>query len=322
MPEKPGTAPSTLTLLLPARERLRAGAALPAGLARVLGRGDALEPGKPGREAQLLRHFDVLPRRIPIAPLTRQLDAGDGDYGAWLRADPAHVRADLGRARMLACGELGLSHEEAETLVAALRPLFGQEGFPISAPVPSRWYLMIPAQSRIPAFSVPEAVLGDDLHSHMPEGDAGRRWRRLLNEAQVILHNHPLNAARTAAGKLPVNSLWFFGGGSMPDHVRCALRGVASRDPLVAGLAGRVAPPLPVSTPRADVLETVDVVDLEQMRDVAELESPWLQAALAALAAGKFAALDLDFADGHRRRWLPAHRWRFWRRPARTLAGD
>lgn len=319
MTAKPSAAPPVLTLLLPARERLRSGDTLPAGLARVFGRGDALEAGKPGREAQLLRHFDVLPRRIPIAPLTRQLDAGDGAYGAWLRADPAHVRADLGRARMLACGELGLDAAECEQLIAALRPLFGDEGFPISAPTPSRWYLMVPAETRLPAFALPEDVLGDDLHAHMPEGDLGRRWRRLLNESQVLLHNHPVNAARAAAGELPVNSLWFFGGGAMPDHVRCALRGVASEDPLVAALAARVQPALPVSMPKVEALAQVDLVDLSRLRDVAELESPWMAAAFAALAAGKFAALDLDFADGHRQRWLPAHRWRFWRRPARAL---
>ncbi len=312
-------APRVLTLLLPPRERLRRGDVLPDRLGRVLGRGDVLEAGKPGREAQLLRHFDVLPRRVPIAPLTRQLDAGDGAYGAWLRADPAHVRADLGRARMLACGELGLDAAEAEALVAALRPLFGDEGFPISAPTPSRWYLMIPTETRLPEFALPEDVLGDDLHAHMPEGDPGRRWRRLLNEAQVVLHNHPVNARRAAAGKLPVNSLWFFGGGAMPDHVRCGLRGLASEDPLVAGLAARVQPPTALTSPAAAALSEVELVDLPDLRDVAELESPWLAAAFEALAAGRFEALDLDFADGRRQRWLPAHRWRFWRRAARAL---
>jgi hypothetical protein len=54
-------------------------------LSRRLARADALPAGKEGREAQLLRVFEVLPRRIPIAPITRQLDAGDGAYGAWLR---------------------------------------------------------------------------------------------------------------------------------------------------------------------------------------------------------------------------------------------
>jgi len=310
-----------LRLLLPARDRLRAGPTLPARLARLIGRADRLPDAPPGRDAQLLRAFDVLPRRIPVAPITRQMDAGDGHHGAWLRADPAHVRADMGSARMLACGELGLDADEAEALVAALRPLFGDEGFPISAPLPSRWYLMLPLQSQLPAFAPPEAVLGDDLHAHMPEGDAGRRWRRLLNEAQVILHNHPLNARRAAAGKLPVNSLWFWGAGSLPDHVRANGQRYASADPLVLALARLASAPTVAPDPAAlDAAQGPTTLDLATLRDVAGLEAPWLEAALAALATGRFAAIELDFADGARFDWRPGHRWRLWRRPARSLA--
>lgn len=312
---------STLRLLLVGRDRLREGGKLPQRLARLVGRADRLPDAPAGREAQLLRAVDVLPRRIPVAPITRQMDAGDGHHGAWLRADPAHVRADMGSARMLACGELGLSADEADALVGALRPLFGDEGFPISAPVPSRWYLMLPLQSQLPAFAPPESVLGDDLHAHMPQGDPGRRWRRLLNEAQVILHNHPLNERRAAAGKLPVNSLWFWGTGVLPDHVRANGQRYASNDPVLLALARLASAPAVAPDPVALGRETgPTTVDLTALRDVAELDAPWLEAAQAALAKPGFEQIELDFADGARYLWQPAHRWRLWRRPARALA--
>lgn len=314
-------APRTLTLLLPPRGRLRFDKALPPLLASMLARSENLPSGDPGREAQLLRIFDVLPRRISVAPLTRQTDAEDGNYGVWLRADPAHVRADMTTARMLACGELGLSADETEQLISALRPLFGDEGMPISAPLPSRWYLMVPAQSQLPAFEPPEAVLGDDLHAHMPPGDAGRRWRRLLNEAQVILHNHPLNEARAAAGMLPVNSLWFWGAGSLPDHVRAEGVRIATDDLVAKSLAGMAG--VPLSHPFAGALHQdsrPNVIDLPAIRDVSFIESPWLESAMAGLKAKRFDALRLDFADGGRREWRYAHRWRLLRRPARSLA--
>jgi hypothetical protein len=43
-------------------------------------------------------------------------------------------------------------------------------------------------------------VLGDDLFSHLPEGEGGRRWRALMTEAQVLLHNHSWNQQRAAQG--------------------------------------------------------------------------------------------------------------------------
>ena len=54
-----------LTLLLPATAKF-AGIALPAALAKALGRADRAQHDA-GDDAQLARHFDVVPRRWPAA---------------------------------------------------------------------------------------------------------------------------------------------------------------------------------------------------------------------------------------------------------------
>ena len=54
------------TLLLPSPERLGT-PVIDAAVARALGRADRLAPGDPGEQAQLLRHFDLLPRGWPVA---------------------------------------------------------------------------------------------------------------------------------------------------------------------------------------------------------------------------------------------------------------
>ena len=309
-----------LTILLPARARFE-GQLLPLKLAQLLGCANPETAASAGRKAQLQRHFDVLPRHCPEAPITRQLDAGDAITHAWLRADPSYVQADMTSGRMLVCGDMGLSADDCDTLLKPLRPLFGDEGFPISAPVPQRWYLMLPKDSKPPQCSPPDEVLGDDLHQHMPEGDAGRHWRRLLNEAQVILHNHPLNAQRIARGLPPVNSLWFWGGGVLPDHVRTCYRDVFGEDALLRGLgklAGIVVQPIATRfvAPR---IEQDTLIDLCALRELAAFERDWLLPAVAALRRPD--ALLLDFADGVRYTIHRKQRWRFWRRPLVRLAG-
>ena len=48
----------------------------------------------------------------------------------------------------------------------------------------------------------------------------GERWlRRLQNEAQMLLHAHPVNLARMARGALAVNSVWIHGAGAPADPV-------------------------------------------------------------------------------------------------------
>ncbi len=307
-----------LTLLLPARTRFR-GQALPAELGRLLGRADRIPDATAGIKPQLQRYFDVIPRHCPVAPITRQLDARDANVQAWLRADPAYVQPDINGARMLACGELGLSPDECEELLAPLKPLFGDEGFPISAPVPQRWYLMLPRECKLPAFSPPEVALGDNLEQHLPAGDAGRRWRRLLNEAQIILHNHPLNVSRVASGKPPVNSLWFWGGGVLPDFVN--LEGLAYGDEaLLCGLAELAkSPARPIPARWSPTLREAEaVVDLRALRDIATLARDWLLPATTAMRSED--QLHLDFADGSGFTIARSQRWRFWRRAATHLA--
>ena len=314
------------TLLLPARARL-AGAAVPAPVARALGRADALPAGEPGERAQLLRHFELLPRGWPVAALTRALDAGDAPLSAWLRADPAYVRPDINGARLLACGEaLRLERRDAEALLPALRPLFGDAGFPLDAPDPHRWYLRLPREARLPTFAAPADALGADLFDQLPGADdgaspEGRRWRALLSEAQVVLHNHPHNAARIAAGRLPVNSLWFWGAGIAPDHVTTGSAAILGDDILLRALAkaaGADATPVAgaFAVPGQDTL-----VDLRGLRDASELHAGWLQPAVDAVQRRDLGRLVLDFEDGARIAFAAGHRWRFWRRPMRTFAG-
>lgn len=318
-------AAASATLLLPTPGRLGGGTLHPS-VARALGRGDRTT-GQPGGRAQLLRHFDLLPRGWPVAALTRLRDVGGAGQSAWLRADPAYVRPDINGARLLACGEgLDLDGRDVAALLPSLRPLFGDAGFPLDAPDPHRWYLCLPRGARLPSFATPSDALGADLFDQLPGSDdaagpEGRRWRALLSEAQVVLHNHPHNAARIAAGRLPVNSLWFWGAGIAPDHVTTRWGGLRSGDVLLQALAVEAgipceAAPSSFSPPQHDAL-----FDLRGARDLSALQGDWLVPALGAVAAGTLATLGLDFEDGTCVTMARGQRWRFWRRPATALVG-
>jgi hypothetical protein len=134
---------------------------------------------------------------------------------------------------------------------------------------------------------------------HLPRGDNERQWRSLFNEAQVILHNHPVNARRVQRGQVPVNSLWFSGAGKLPDWVRTRFAQVASPDSVVAALAKLAKIPVvdaqaALAKPDADIL--FDATEVPKI-DVRE-----------------FSGIFLLFSSGERVHYRHAHRWRFWRR--------
>ena len=296
------------TLLLPERRRF-AGQPVSASVLKLLGRADAETPAEAGEQAQLLRHFRLRPAGWPMAAMTRQTEFGDAQGSRWLRADPVHVRPDMTGARMLAWGNLALDESEAEAFAQALRPLFGDAGMPMSHRHPERWYLQLSREAKLPEFATPEAALGRDLLEMLPAGAEGARWRALLNEAQVILHNHPVNARRAARGAVVANSLWFWGGGLLPDAVESSVACVRSEDVELQSLAG-----LAGIDPAG---QGVELIDLRHERDWSRVERGFIEA-WAAQGADS-GQLRLDFADGARFRCERGQRWRFWRRPARGL---
>lgn len=309
---------ATATLLLPASDRCLQ--VLPRPLATVVARADRLADGGAGRQAQLQRHFRITPQGWPVAALTRQSDVGDSAHAAWLRADPAWVRPDINGARMLACGDmLKPTQDDVDALLPALRPLFGDVGLVLDAPAPSRWYVRLPQGSPIPSFPDPADVVGADLFDHLPgdaqvDESAARRWRALMNDVQVVLHNHPWNAQRAAIGRPPINSLWFWGGGVMPQIATSEHSRAWTDDSLLRALASLArgdvsALPEAFEPPRSDVL--IDLSDAS----ATTLHDRWLAPALEAMHRRRLAELQLDCMDGVRFRIAAVQHWRFWRKP-------
>jgi hypothetical protein len=304
---------STLTFLLTERRRF-SGQKLNAIIAKVLGQADVMPISNSGELAQLGRHVSILPRRWPLAALTRQYDAKDAENYFWLRADPAHVRAEMGVVRLLACGDLGLSQAEADELIKPLKILFGDIGFPLSAPHPSRWYLMLPKESKLPEFQTPDMAIGADIFSVLPQDDLAKRWRSLLNEAQITLHNHPLNTQRIQKGLLPVNSLYFWGGGVLPDQVMFNAKQVNSNDIIIKSLL------LHADTNHQDINDDAVMFDYRHLRDWSVFENEYLLPAINQMKSRNYVSVTLDFADGVCFEIKGSQKWRFWRRPLNVLA--
>lgn len=306
-------------LLLPSRDRF-ASIEPDAGLARMLGRGDRSETDD-GRRAQLRRFVRMTPAHWSLAALSRQRDRGDAGASAWLRVDPVHVRPDINGARLLGWGDgLQVSPDDADAFIAALRPLFGDAGFQLDATSPERWYLRMEPGTPLPEFRDPAEALGTDLGDEIDTSPQHRRWRTLESEVQVVLHNHPANRERAQRGLPPVNAVWCWGGGVLPQAVaRVDGWTLASRDPTARILA--TASGGGDELPQAWTLPERDTAfDLHRVVQPEAIVQQWLTPAAEALRQGKLRQLLLDFADGLRWRLERQQKWRILRRPVQTLS--
>ncbi len=184
------------------------------GLERLLARGRRLG-GETSLAEALSRAFAVERQADwPLAPITATYDGINANIGYWLRADPVHLRVGMRGLTLLDAAHVGLDSAEAAALATSLMPLFREAGWHLLAPVATRWYGH-PARAIDLRTTPLDEVSTRHVNSALPSGPAATQAMRLINDAQIILHDHPVNQAREQRGQAPINSLWLWGGGQM-----------------------------------------------------------------------------------------------------------
>jgi hypothetical protein len=145
----------------------------------------------------------------------------------WLCADPIATTLGVDSVR-IDRAITDLTAPQAEALTQSLSEFFAQDGLRFIAASASRWYVRCNAPQRLASTPLWQAI-GGSMLAQLPTGADAPAWRARLNEAQMLLHAHPVNAAREASGLSPVASVWWWGGGSWPAF------GLAEIDAIVGG---------------------------------------------------------------------------------------
>ena len=265
---------------------------------------------------------------LPVAAVTRVLDMGVVDSGWWLRADPVHLRPDRDRLLLADDALLQLTQAEADQLAAELIEAYATDGWILKAARPDRWYLKPPAIPQIRTAPLP-SVVGRNVHDYLPQGDDSKAWCTILNEIQILLHTARINVDREQRGALPINSLWFWGGGKLPEPQRVSWDRVWTDEPVslaLARLSQTSTAPVPASAEEwlsgasggehlvilAGMRPSAQYGDVDGWRELAqELEEQWMTPLLSALKQGRVQDITLytEFAPGftinskHSRRW-------------------
>jgi hypothetical protein len=321
--------------------------ALP-GLEALFARGRREREAGCSMERWLARAFGLESGdELPLAPFALRADGVDPGPHWWIAADPVHLKVHGTRLILAEASRFPIAQREADELVAALNAHFAARDITFLAPRPHRWYART-ARSAPARMSPSAEVAGMPVESFLPAGEAGACWRAIINEAQMLLHEHRCNAQREARGELTVNSVWLWGGGRAPVRTPAKPYGAVWADhPLAAGLAaasGAEVHALPASGAALVAglaaaacdrvcLAVIDAPlataygDVQAWREaVLALEQRWLAPLLAAVHAGALDAITLhalgrDF--GYRVAYTRRDRLRFWqiRRPLPAYIG-
>jgi hypothetical protein len=310
-------------------------------LETMLSRAQRLEREWPrGHEEGLFALFDLTGQEnadLPIAAVTRMFDMGVIDNDWWLRADPVHLSIDRDRLILTDARRLQIAPREANRLVAEIMEVFAADGWLLKAPHPERWYLKplrAPGLTTSPLWR----VVGQDVHGFLPRGPDDKAWHTILNEIQILLHTATVNLEREKEGKLPINSLWFWGGGRLPRIMPVAWSRVWSKEPVslsLAKLSGTPATELPgdyagwrqqAGNAGEHLLVLDEIHDAALCHDAAcwhealgKLETNWMEPLLRDLKTGAIECVTLTTDTGASFTLTSRQARRWWRR-RRALA--
>ncbi|MGL5630845.1 MAG: hypothetical protein ACRDD3_00675 [Azovibrio sp.] len=174
---------------------------------------------------------------------------GETLTGTWFCADPVSLRFHHDRIILGDSSQLDIQPEEVQAILATLNQEFAHLGR-FHAPSPQRWYLEAVEGLELPALPPLSAAAGRQLNSLMPDANT---LSRLMNELQMVLHNHPVNQEREEQRRPTLNGLWLWGGGkvasptvlpSVSSDNRPSIDGLWSDDPLASGLAQHLNLPI------------------------------------------------------------------------------
>lgn len=305
-----------LDLLVPDLLPSDAGSPRVRSLERWLARADLARDTARGRHGWLAHAFGLEP--LPVAALERLGDNARHE-GTWMRADPVHLRVEGDALRLYDASMLGVTAGEAAAFAASLQQHFAADGMVFSTPAPDRWLVKLDSGDAPSTTAIDDAV-GRNVFGLLP-GD--KKWRNALTEAQMILSGHEANALREAEGKPAVNSVWFWGGGALPDARTRPYAAVYANDALTRGLAawsGAKTAPLPGGLDEVDLHRSDDPILVALPSGATAFEERWFAPLGHAVERFDRVRLVLPSATATVIATLTAaSRWR-WFRPSKPLS--
>jgi hypothetical protein len=148
---------------------------------------------------------------LPIAHYRYQLDFGKEPEDKLICADPVHMQTGIDQLIAQPIAWDVICPKDTREILDTLNQHFAEDGLRFEAAPQGRWYMHFKHDDAVTTTPL-SAALGQNVRPNLPKSD-DLNWLSLLNEIQMLLHRDDLIDARSIAGDLPINSVWFWGAG-------------------------------------------------------------------------------------------------------------
>ena len=235
----------------------------------------------------------------PVGAILAQAREAPGVSAFWVCANPVHLAIDRDSLILQPLSELRISDQESQALVSAIRAHFATEQLEMIHIDTGVWVVGALHDQNL---STTELALaeGRSVDGLLPTGADAPWWQRMVTEAQMILHDHPVNIAREQRGEVPINSLWIWGGGTAP-VIQKSFDTMHAADALLRALAALSGTPLmdlpgdalDIPLDHRYLVEFVVTDKPGTTGSISALETDWIAPAWRALGTGRLDELTL-----------------------------
>ena len=147
--------------------------------------------------------------------LAAMLSPANVEANQYAVATPLHAALGLTDLAPIDPALIALNENESRALCAAADAHLAVDGVRLVFVDANTWLVRCAAE--INALTErPDWLIGEPLRPNLPRGKDARLVERWMNELQMLLFAHPVNAARSERGSPPINVVWLWGFGAMP----------------------------------------------------------------------------------------------------------
>ena len=155
---------------------------------------------------------------------------------SWIAAaDPIFLQARMRDIVVHNIPVMDVTANELKTLFDFLQEHLGKDNELVFEVVGNSGYIKSKKSMQTPKLSA-NHFNGSVLPKYRIEDEMDNALQQLQTEIQMLLHEHEINVHRENLGKMPINSLWIWGGGIQNRRVQFDLPTLYAKDELFTGL--------------------------------------------------------------------------------------
>ncbi len=152
--------------------------------------------------------------RAPLEAASMGVELGPDDVA--IRVNMVWLEAHFGKLYMGDFSAGHISTADATALIDTLQAELGDDQFTFYPGISYRHLLVWRGGKKAMQCTPPHDISTQSIEGHLPAGEGSAELIELMNSAQMVLANHPVNNARLERGELPANSIWLWGQGLRP----------------------------------------------------------------------------------------------------------